>query len=104
LNLDNASVSSVAGAAALLDRLDGAISVIGGARADLGALQNRFQSRIRSLSQGQEQLSGARSRIRDTDFAAETAEFTRNQIMQQASLAILSQANRLPELILRLIG
>ncbi|RTE86151.1 MULTISPECIES: flagellin [Gammaproteobacteria] len=104
LNLNNISVSSTAGASSLLDRIDGAISTIGGARADLGALQNRFQSRIRSLSQNQEQITGARSRIRDTDFAKEVAEMTRMQIMQQASISILSQANRLPELVLRLLG
>ena len=81
-----------------------AISVVGGVRADLGALQNRFQSTIRNLSNISENISSARSRIRDTDFAAETAELTRNQIIQQASLSVLSQANQAPQTALSLLG
>jgi flagellin len=73
-------------------------------RSDLGALQNRFQSTIRNLANISENVSGARSQIRDTDFASETAELTRNQIIQQASLTVLSQANQRPQAALSLLG
>jgi len=104
LSLANLSVSSVSGASAALTSIDSAISTIGGARADLGALQNRFQSTIRNLSSISENVSAARSRIRDTDFASETAELTRNQIIQQASVSVLSQANQRPQTALSLLG
>lgn len=104
LGVGTVSVSSVAGASAALTAVDTAISTIGAQRASLGALQNRFQSTIRNLSSISENLSGARSRIRDTDFAAETAELTRNQIIQQASVSVLSQANQRPQTALSLLG
>jgi flagellin len=104
LSLANTSVATVGEASAALTAIDSAISTIGGARADLGALQNRFQSTIRNLSNIAENLSGARSRIRDTDFAVETAELTRNQIIQQASTTVLSQANQRPQAALQLLG
>ncbi|QPG04969.1 flagellin FliC [Salinimonas marina] len=98
------SVATAAKASALLADVDKAISAIGGARADLGALQNRFQSTIRNLSNISENVSAARSRIRDTDFATETANLTRNQIIQQASTTVLSQANQRPQAALSLLG
>ncbi|MFS1702332.1 flagellin [Alteromonas sp. AMM-1] len=104
LGVGTVSVSSVTGASAALTAVDTAISAIGAQRASLGALQNRFQSTIRNLSSISENLSGARSRIRDTDFAAETAELTRNQIIQQASVSVLSQANQRPQTALSLLG
>ncbi|MAI38503.1 flagellin FliC [Alteromonas genovensis] len=104
LGITTNDVSTAAGASSLLADIDGAISGIGGVRADLGALQNRFQSTIRNLSNISENLSSARSQIRDTDFAAETAELTRNQIVQQASVSILSQANQRPQTALSLLG
>jgi flagellin len=104
LSLSNTTVATVAGASAALAAIDTAISTIGAARADLGALQNRFQSTIRNLSNISENISAARSRIRDTDFATETAELTRNQIVQQASLSVLSQANQRPQSALSLLG
>jgi len=73
-------------------------------RAELGAVQNRFQSTIRNQSNIAENLSGARSRIQDADFAAETAALTRNQILQQASTTILAQANQRPQVALSLLG
>jgi flagellin len=91
-------------ASALLGSVDNAISAIGGLRADLGALQNRFQSTIRNLSNISENVSAARSRIKDTDFATETAELSRNQILQQASTTILAQANQRPQAALSLLG
>ncbi|CUS47201.1 flagellin [Idiomarinaceae bacterium HL-53] len=104
LGIDDLSVSSTENAAAALDSLDAAISTIGAERADLGAIQNRFQSTIRNLTNISENVSAARSRIQDTDFAQETAELTRSQIMQQASLTVLSQANQRPQSALSLLG
>jgi flagellin len=97
-------IDTAAGASAMMVEIDTALSSIGAARADLGALTNRFQSTIRNLSNISENVSGARSQIRDTDFAAETAELTRNQIIQQASTTILSQANQRPQAALQLLG
>lgn len=104
LSLADTTVATASDASAALTSIDTAISTIGSTRADLGALQNRFQSTIRNLSNISENLSGARSRIRDTDFATETAELTRNQIVQQASLSVLSQANQRPQSALSLLG
>jgi len=104
LGLANLSISSVANASAALASIDSAIRTIDSKRADLGALQNRFQSTIRNLSNIVENVSAARSRIRDTDFAKETAELTRAQILQQASTTILSQANQRPQAALSLLG
>ena len=104
LNINTLSISSVGGASAALASIDSAIKTIDSTRADLGALQNRFQSTIRNLSNIVENVSAARSRIRDTDFAKETAELTRSQIMQQASTTILSQANQRPQAALSLLG
>ena len=104
LGITSNSVATASGASALLGDIDSAISGIGAVRADLGALQNRFQSTIRNLSNINENLSAARSQIKDTDFAAETAELTRNQIIQQASISVLSQANQRPQTALSLLG
>ncbi|WP_416308158.1 flagellin [Neptunicella sp. SCSIO 80796] len=104
LSIGSLTVATTTGASAALTSIDNALSTIGAARADLGALQNRFQSTIRNLSNISENVSAARSRIRDTDFATETAELTRNQIIQQASITVLSQANQRPQAALSLLG
>jgi flagellin len=104
LGITSEDVLTETNASGLLSSVDSAISAIGGIRADLGALQNRFQSTIRNLSNISENVSAARSRIKDTDFATETAELTRNQILQQASTTILSQANQRPQAALSLLG
>lgn len=104
LGLAATSVQTAAEASAAIASIDSAISTIGATRADLGALQNRFQSTIRNLSNISENVSGARSRIKDTDFATETASLTRNQIIQQASTTVLSQANQRPQSALSLLG
>ena len=83
--------------------LNFALQQVSGLRAELGAVQTRFESTISNLSITSENLSAARSRIRDADFAAETAELTRSQILQQAGIAILSQANALPQNVLALL-
>lgn len=104
LGITTSDVLTETNASALLTDVDNAISAIGGLRADLGALQNRFQSTIRNLSNISENVSAARSRIKDTDFATETAELSRNQILQQASTTILAQANQRPQAALSLLG
>ncbi|MCB1859776.1 MAG: flagellin [Gammaproteobacteria bacterium] len=96
-------ISSAAGAQSALAVLDAALGTVNSARADLGAYQNRFESTIANLSVSAENLSAARSRIRDADFAAETAELTRSQILQQAGVAMVSQANSLPQSVLSLL-
>ncbi|GAB2924870.1 flagellin N-terminal helical domain-containing protein [Rheinheimera gaetbuli] len=98
------SVSSQTNAQAVLAGMDSLIAVVDKKRAELGAVQNRFQSTIRNQANIAENLSGARSRIQDADFAAETAALTRNQILQQASTTILSQANQRPQVALSLLG
>ena len=103
LNIAGLSISSLAGASRALASIDSAINVIDSKRADLGAIQNRFQSTIRNLSNIVENISAARSRIKDTDFAKETADLTRAQILQQASTTILSQANQRPQAALSLL-
>jgi flagellin len=104
LGLANTSIATVGGASTALATIDSAIKAVDGKRADLGALQNRFQSTIRNLSNIVENVSAARSRIRDTDFAKETAELTRAQILQQASTTVLAQANTRPQSALSLLG
>jgi len=103
LGLSKLSISSLAGASRALASIDSAISIIDSKRADLGAIQNRFQSTIRNLSNIVENVSAARSRIKDTDFAKETAELTRSQILQQASTTILAQSNQRPQSALSLL-
>jgi flagellin len=104
LSIEPLDVKNESNAALMLDEVDKAIKDIGKERGALGAVQNRFQSTIRNLSNISENVSAARGRIRDTDFASETAELTRNQIVQQASLTILSQANQRPQAALSLLG
>jgi len=104
LSITPLSVASTGLASAAITSVDAAIEAIDSKRADLGAIQNRFQSTIRNLSNIAENVSSARSRIRDTDFAKETAELTRAQILQQAGTTILSQANQRPQAALSLLG
>jgi len=105
-NLDNVSsldVSTVDGSNKALLTIDAALNQINSNRAALGAIQNRFASTISNLQTTTENLSASRSRIQDTDFAAETASLTRGQILQQAGTAILAQANSLPNGVLSLL-
>lgn len=97
-------ISTATGAQDALGIVNGAISNIDSQRAQLGAVQNRFENTISNLQNIAENSSAARSRIRDTDFAAETSELTKNQILQQAGTAILAQANQLPQAVLSLLG
>ena len=97
------TVSASGAASAALSALDTAISTVTQARANFGAVQNRFEAVIANLSNYNENLTAARSRIMDADFAAETAKLTRNQILQQAGTAILAQANSVPQAALSLL-
>ncbi|MBL5979235.1 flagellin [Comamonas sp. NyZ500] len=83
--------------------MDAALTAVNGARATLGAVQSRFESTIENLSVGTENLSASRSRIMDADFAAETANLSRTQILQQAGTAMVAQANQLPQQVLKLL-
>jgi len=96
-------VSTVLGAQQALEVVDKALGSINNTRADLGAIQNRFTSVVANLQTSTENLSASRSRIKDTDFAKETAELTRTQILQQAGTAMLAQANQVPQGVLSLL-
>jgi len=101
--LDTVDVSTAAGSQLAIDIIDASLATINGQRADLGAVQSRFDATISNLATTSENLSAARSRIRDADFAAETANLTRAQILQQAGTAMLSQANAIPQNVLSLL-
>ena len=102
-SLTGADVLSVANSNTLMQRLDSALTSVSTLRSTFGAIQNRFESTITSLSATAENLTASRSRIQDTDFAAETAALTRGQILQQAGVAMLAQANQLPNTVLSLL-
>jgi flagellin len=97
------NISTVAGAETAIASMDSALSALNAARADLGAYQNRFSSAVSNLQTTAENLAASRSRIVDTDFAAETAVLSRNQVLQQAGTAMLAQANALPQSVLALL-
>ncbi len=101
--INTIDLTTVDGANKAISLVDGALAQVSGIRSDLGAVQNRLGSTIANLSATSENLSAARSRVQDADFAAETANLTRNQILQQAGVAILAQANGLPQLALSLL-
>ena len=96
-------ISTKVGADAAIASMDSALSALNAGRADLGAYQNRFTSAISNLQTTSENLSASRSRIVDTDFAAETAALSRNQVLQQAGTAMLAQANSMPQSVLTLL-
>ena len=97
------TISTFAGAQGSLAAIDEAISSVDTVRGDLGAVQNRFESTIANLSNVAENLSAARSRILDADIAQETSNMTKQNILQQAGVAILAQANQAPQLALSLL-
>jgi flagellin len=98
-----ADISTTYAAGRTIAMADSALAAINSQRARYGALQSRFESTIVNLQTTSENLSASRSRIRDADFAAETAVLTRNQILQQAGTAMLAQANALPNQVLSLL-
>lgn len=102
-NVKGIDISSAAGAQSAVLVIDDALKQIDSQRADLGAVQNRFDNTISNLQNIAENASAARGRIQDTDFAAETANMSKNQVLQQAGTAILAQANQLPQAVLSLL-
>jgi len=96
-------ISTAAGAQSALAVVDAAIGTISSQRGDLGAVQNRLESTITNLSNVAQNVTAARARITDADFAAETASLSKNQILQQAGISVLSQANSLPQQVLSLL-
>ena len=101
--LASQNVQTVAAANTTIQRVDSALTSISSLRSALGAIQSRFESVVTSLQTASENLSASRSRIQDADFAAETAQLTRAQILQQAGTAILAQANASPQSVLKLL-
>lgn len=104
LGIEGFDFSSKEGAQEALSQVDTAQTQVNGYRANLGAIQNRLMSTVDNLGVQHENISAANSRIRDTDIAAASAETTRNQILLQANASVLSQANQLPNLAMKLIG
>lgn len=103
LSIADINIDSVSGSQEAIIAIDQAIQQIDAQRADLGAIQNRFENTIGNLQNIAENVSAARGRIKDTDYAAETANLSKQQIMQQAGTAILAQANQLPQAVLSLL-
>lgn len=101
--LSTNNVTTSTGAASMIAVADKFLGTLNTERAKLGAIQNRFDSVIRNVQNSSENLSAARGRIADADFAAETASLTRSQILQQAGIAMLSQANSVPQNVLSLL-
>ena len=104
LGIEGLDFTSKSGAQKALAIVDEAQGKVAGFRANIGALQNRFQSTVENLGTQHENLSSANSRIRDTDIAASTSESTRNSVLLNASAAVLAQANQIPQLAMKLIG
>jgi flagellin len=102
--LTSVSLSTVAGARSAMTVIDEAITSISSGRASLGAAQNRLQVTITNLASARENLSAANSRIRDVDVAEETAALTRSNILSQAGISVLAQANQMPSMALSLLG
>jgi len=102
--LADLDISSFTGAQRALEVVDKALTAVSSSRAEMGAVQNRFTSTIANLNTTSENLSASRSRIRDTDYAKETAELTRTQILAQAGTAMLAQANASTQSVLSLLG
>ncbi len=97
-------ISSAGGADTAMSAMDAALSAVNTARANLGAIQNRFTSVVANLQSTSENLIASRSRILDADYAAETAQLTKSMIVQQAGISVLSQANTIPQSVLALLG
>lgn len=102
--LTDISISTQVGAWEAIQRIDSAIDKVNAARADLGAIQTRFEKTIENLDSMHENISAARGRIVDADFAKETANLSRSQVLQQAGTAMVAQANQLPQQVLQLLG
>lgn len=104
VGINTLNIGTAAGAQEAIQRIDSALSSITANRASMGAMQNRFEKTIANLSNISDNTSAARSRIQDTDYASEMANLTKNQILQQAGTAMLSQANSMPQSVLSLLS
>jgi len=104
LGIDSSAIDTAANAGTALAAIDTAIDTVTTARGELGAAQNRLTSSISSILNTRDNLAAAESRIRDVDIATETSDLTRNSILQQAAVSVLSQANVQPSLALSLLG
>ena len=103
VGIDKVDIGTQAGAWEALQRIDSALDKVSSARAELGAIQTRFEKSIENIDIMQENISAARGRITDADFAQETANLSRTQILQQAGTAMVAQANQLPQQVLQLL-
>jgi flagellin len=103
LGSTNVTISSNTGASAAISQVDDALILVNTTRADLGAKQNRFSSVIRSNDNTAQNLSASRSRVLDTDYAAESAALAKSSVLQQASSSMLAQANQQPQIALSLL-
>lgn len=103
LSIDSISISSAGGASGALTALDSALDTVNSFRSDLGALQNRFESTISNLATNIESANAANSRILDADFAAESAKLAKANVLQQAGISVLAQANARPNQVLSLL-
>ena len=101
--IDSIDISSQSGAWEALQRIDEAIDSVSSARGELGALQTRFEKAVENIDIQNENITAARGRIIDADFASETANLSRSQILQQAGTAMVAQANQLPQNVLSLL-
>ena len=104
ISIDVADLSNLTSAQSAIDTLDAAIGLVNDERSSLGALQNRLEFTISNLSNMRQNIQSSESTIRDADFASETTEFTRNQILVQSGVAMLAQANAIPQSVLSLLG
>ena len=102
-SLEGLTIETVDGASSAISRVDAALNTINDNRAQLGAVQNRFESTISNIQTTSENLSAARGRILDADFAAETAKLSKSQVLQQAGISVLAQANARPQQVLSLL-
>ena len=103
IGIDQVDISTQAGAWEALQRIDSAIDKVNSSRAELGAIQTRFEKAVENIDIQSENITTARSRITDADFAKETANLSRTQILQQAGTAMVAQANQLPQQVLSLL-
>ncbi|WP_341582244.1 flagellin domain-containing protein [Marinobacter metalliresistant] len=103
LGVGGVDIGTVAGASAALDTISAALSTVNSVRSDLGAIQNRFESTISNLATNIESANAAQSRILDADFASETAKLAKANVLQQAGISVLAQANARPNQVLSLL-
>jgi flagellin len=102
--LSQQNVQTVSGANATIQSVDSALATISAFQSQLGAIQNRFQAAVQNLSSTSQNLTQSRSTIQDANFAQETANLTQSQVLEQAGISVLAQANQQPQLILKLLG